>query len=134
MEHHPYDPDRKVPGSDLSARDEFRFWVPVSVLCLLALVAVTAAFPAERVDIPKLPQILAPVVGWLIGSALSPLLRPRRLTTPSWIIAAVALVLVAICAIVFPPYWTALGRGLGGFVIGLAGAVLALRALEINRS
>lgn len=133
-QHHPYDPSRKAaPSSDLSARDEFRFWVPVSVVCLLALLAVEAAFPAHKMHIKGLEPIYVPIIGWVIGTLISPLFQPRKVSTPSWVIAGVALVLVAICAVAFPVEWTALARGVGGFIIGLAGGFLALRAWLANR-
>ncbi|UIJ36290.1 hypothetical protein [Allobranchiibius sp. GilTou73] len=120
---------KAAPSSDLNARQEALLWAGADVVFIVILLLLSATFLSVNSDSFLTATLIAPFVGWVIGNLLA-FVVPRTISTPSWLIAIVALVLVVICAGVFHSGQgvIATGRGLAGLIIGLATGFLFLRA------
>lgn len=130
---HPVTP-KAVPSSTLNAKQEVVLWVFASIGFLAILVMLSALFQPDDSSLPGPKWLTAPVLGWVIGHLVAFAVQPHKIKTASYVLLAVGLVLVVICSVVFQGDWVALGRGVAGFVIGLIGGILILRALHALRN
>ncbi len=125
---------KAAPSSTLPARQEALLWGVVDVAFIAILLLISATFLSVDSDSFLTATLIAPLVGWVVGNVLA-FAVPRHLTAPSWMVAAIGLVVVVACAVIFQQGSTtiAIGRGIAGFAIGLAIGFLFLRALFASR-
>ncbi|AKU16063.1 hypothetical protein [Luteipulveratus mongoliensis] len=129
---HPTTP-KAVPSSSLNARQELLVWVVADLGFLAILLVLSAVFAPDDSSFPGPDWLTAPILGWIVGHIVAAVVRPQKITTPSLAVLAVGVVLVALCSVVFQGDWVAFGRGVAGFVIGLGGGILILRAWLAQR-
>lgn len=125
---------KAAPSSDLNARQEATLWAVADVAFIAVLLLLSATFLSVNSDTFLTATLIAPLVGWIVGNLVA-FAIPRRIQTPSWIIATVGVVLVVVCAVVFQSGSgvIATGRGLAGLVIGVTTGFLFLRAAFAGR-
>jgi len=133
MSHQQQEP-KAVPSSDLNAQQEALLWGVADVGFFILLVLISAAFRSDTSSFPGPGWLTAPIIGWVIGNALAFAVRPRKITTPSYVVVAVGLVIVAVCSVIFNGDSVDWGRAVAALVIGVGTGILFLRAWAAHQA
>ncbi|MDF8265582.1 hypothetical protein [Luteipulveratus flavus] len=123
---------KAAPSSDLNARQEALLWIVADVVFLGALLLICVLFKPTGEHLPGPDWLTAPLIGWVVGNIVAWVI-PHRITTPSWLILVVAVVVVVLIALVFPADSRHIGHMIAGFVVGVTTGYLASRALAALR-